>query len=72
MKTPNFCHSRESGNPWPELSEKVVRAKTQRRQGVALRLSVIARTKTWLKVGGKTMDSRVRGNDKMGWGGMSE
>jgi hypothetical protein len=52
---PILCHTRAGEersdrkfNPSPELSVKVFRAKAQRRQGIALRLCVFARTKIGL------------------------
>jgi hypothetical protein len=33
----SFCHSRESGNPWPDLTLQKVHAEAQRRRGLALR-----------------------------------
>ncbi len=71
MRNTHLCHSREGGNPWPDLSKKrVVHAEAQRTQSslsAPLRLCV---NKKWLKLRLQAMDSRVRGNDKMGRGGV--
>ena len=49
LRTPKLqhCHSRESGNPWPDLSARdtiLVRTKTRRRGATSLCLHVFVRT----------------------------
>jgi hypothetical protein len=60
-------HSRERGNPWPDLSEKrMALAEAQRPQSslsAPLRLCV---NNKWRKLECQTMDSRLRGNDNIG------
>jgi hypothetical protein len=64
-----ICHSRESGNPWTELSTKWF---AQRHEGIKKLLRVFVSScelKTYRARKYKTMDSRFRGNDNVGvWG----
>jgi hypothetical protein len=62
----NFCHSRESGNPWAELSAKCF---AQRHEGIKKLLRVFVSSceqKTCRVRKYKTMGSRFRGNDNVG------
>jgi hypothetical protein len=61
------CHSRESGNPWPDISARdtiLVRTKTRRRGATSLCLNVFVRT---ILPTGPPMRSRFLGNDTL-WG----
>jgi hypothetical protein len=61
-----ICHSRESGNPWTELSTKWF---AQRHEGIKKLLRVFVSScelKTYRARKYKTMDSRFRGNDNFG------
>ena len=63
---PLMCHSRESGNPWAELSEKRF---AQRHKGTKMLLRVFVSScelKTYRVRKYKTMGSRFRGNDNVG------
>ncbi len=66
MRNSHFCHSRAGGNSWPDLSEKgMAHAEAQRTQSslfAPLRLCV---NKKLSKLHLQTMDSRLRGNDKV-------
>jgi hypothetical protein len=70
--SPRFCvntltsHSRESGNPWTELSEKWF---AQRHEGIKRLLWVFVSScepKSYRARKHKTMGSRFRGNDNVG------
>jgi hypothetical protein len=62
---PLSCHSRESGNPWTELSEKWF---AQRHEGIKKLRPVFVSScelKTYRARKYKTMGSRFRGNDNV-------
>jgi hypothetical protein len=64
--TPLMCHSRESGNPWAELSVKWF---AQRHEDIKKLLRVFVSScepKTCRARRYKTMGSRFRGNDNFG------
>jgi len=61
---PQNCHSRESGNPWPDISAHdtiLVRTKTRRPGATSLCLRAFVRTILPIV---PPMGSRFRGNDK--------
>ena len=63
---PLICHSRESGNPWAELSLKWF---AQRHEGIKRLLRVFVSSceqKTYRVRKYETMGSRFRGNDNVG------
>jgi hypothetical protein len=63
---PLICHSRESGNPWTELSVKWF---AQRHEGIKRLLRVFVSScelKTYSARTYQTMGSRFRGNDNVG------
>ncbi len=58
-------HSREGGNPAPDLSFRMVHAEARRRGGVALRLCASARTTWCVKPQLQGMGPRLRGGDEV-------
>jgi hypothetical protein len=64
---PLMCHSRESGNPWTELSAKWF---AQRHEGIKKLLPIFVSScepKSYRARKYKTMGSRFRGNDNFGF-----
>jgi hypothetical protein len=62
---PQHCHSRESGNPWSDISARdtfLVRTKTRRRGATSLCLRAFVRTILPIV---RPMGSRFRGNDTL-------
>ena len=62
---PQNCHSRESGNPWSDMSGRdtiLVRTKTRRPGATSLCLRAFVRTILPIV---RPMGSRFRGNDKL-------
>ena len=61
-----FCHPREGGDPWSDISTHetiLVRTKTQRHEATSMCLRAFVRT---LFPTCQTMDPRLRGDDNVG------
>ena len=64
------CHSREGGDPWPDLQVGASVFSRRGAEGAEQLLRVSAPLRDPLFWTAQAMDSRLRGNDKLGWVGI--